>query len=223
MMDRTILIVGDSLGLPRENMAYKKTWPYRIAAFLKNHHVVMKIQRALTTEMINTGTKQDWLEFYSPQDVMLQVGIVDCAPRYIKNGGLTMKLLGVSPSFVKSNSWKLIKKYGARTAKHADVSIDTFKANLKKYIQRCEKSGAERIFLIKIAKPGSAMVKLNPGVLRQTELYNKVFDEVAAGMKNCIIIDTLAKADDSYFLEDGYHLNEYGNEQLFNSIIKHYN
>jgi hypothetical protein len=221
-MKKNILIVGDSLGLPRENISYDKTWPYKLTSSLKDCHVICKLQRALTTVMINSGVIYDWLEFYTPTDVILQVGIVDCSPRYIKNGGLFMKLIGISPSFIKSTLWKLIKKFGNRSSKNADVSIENFETNLLKYINRCEKIGVERVFLIKIAKSGSAMIKQSPEVLKQIELYNKVIDNLGQVKQICIVIPELANADDTYFLEDGYHLNEYGNEQLFKGIIKYY-
>lgn len=220
-MQDTILIVGDSLGLPRENMPYEKTWPRLVSKFTGSH-VVAKVQRALTTAMLHSGMYQDWLEFYAPKMVMLQVGIVDCAPRYIKNGGIAMKLLGVSPGPVKSAAWKIIKK-GGRQAKHADVSPPDFEANLKKYADRCIKAGVQQLLLISIARSGSAMVKSNPGILDQVERYNGIIRRVAASYPICSVIDVLAEADDSYFLEDGYHLNEYGNLQLFNALTKYIN
>ena len=221
-MSENILIVGDSLGLPREEMPYKKTWPFLMANSLQSYHFIFKIQRALTTQMLHLGMFQDWLEYYTPKDVIMQVGIVDCAPRYLKKSGLKMKLLGVSPGFIKNSAWKLIKKSG-RSAKYADVSIEEFEANLLKYISRCEKANVERIFFIKIARPGTAMIKSNPGVIKQVELYNTIYDKIAVSNKKCIVISDLAQADDNYFLEDGYHLNEYGNNILFQSILKHYN
>lgn len=218
-MQDTILIVGDSLGLPRENMPYEKTWPRLVSKFTRSH-VVAKVQRALTTATLHSGMYQDWLEFYTPNMVILQVGIVDCAPRYIKNGGLAMKLLGVAPGPVKSAAWKIIKKAG-RKAKYADVSSEKFKANLEKYIDRCVKAGVSNVLLISIARSGSAMVRSNPGVLGQLTCYNEIIRTVAEQFAICKVIDVLAYADDAYFLEDGYHLNEYGNQQLFNELSKH--
>jgi acyl-CoA thioesterase-1 len=221
-MKKSILIVGDSLGLPRENISYDKTWPYKLTSTLEEYHVICKLQRALTTIMINSGVYFDWLEFYTPSDVILQVGIVDCSPRYLKNGGFLMRLIGIAPTFIKSQVWKLIKRFRHRSSSNADVSIEDFEKNLLRYINRCEKINVERIFIVKIAKSGNAMIKQNPEVLKQIELYNKVIDELVAGKKKCIIIPELAAADDTYFLEDGYHLNEYGNEQLFKGIMKYY-
>lgn len=218
-MPDTILIVGDSLGLPRENMPYEKTWP-RLVSKSTGNHVVAKVQRALTSAMLHGGMYQDWLEFYAPKTVIMQIGIVDCAPRYLKNGGLAMKLLGVAPGPVKSAAWKMIKK-GGRQAKHADVSPDAFEANLKKYTARCLKAGVEQLLFVSIARSGSAMVKSNPGILEQVARYNEIINKVAATCSICTVIDVLAHADDSYFLEDGYHLNEYGNQQLFNALSKH--
>jgi acyl-CoA thioesterase-1 len=222
MTPKNILIVGDSLGLPRENMPYTNTWPFLLSSKLTNYHFIFKLQRALTTKTINSGLSEDWLEFYNPKNIILQVGIVDCSPRYIKNGGLTMKILAVLPPFLKAFFWKITKQFSNRKSKYADVSLQAFQANIKKYIQRCEKIGVERIFIIKIARSGSNMIKQNPKILKQIDLYNAVFERVADNKNNCILISTLEKANDDYFLEDGYHLNEYGNEQVFEELLKYY-
>ena len=37
-----------------------------------------------------------------------------------------------------------------------------------------------------------------------------------------VVVLDFENADDSCFLEDGYHLNEYGNDKLFKGIIKYY-
>ncbi len=223
-MDGTnkILIVGDSLGLPRENMPYERTWPYLLMSSITGSHFIIKLQRALTSEMINTGLLYDWLEFYTPRCVILQVGIVDCAPRYFRTKGFLIKLIGSLPPFLKTRVWKLIKKYCNRSIKRADVKIEDFEINLLKYVRRCERVQVERIFLIKIAKPGSSMIKKNPGILKQVELYNSVLTGIANIEEKCYVVDVLSEATDSFFLEDGYHLNEFGNKQLFESIKKYF-
>jgi acyl-CoA thioesterase-1 len=217
-----ILIVGDSLGLPREGMSYERTWPYLLMLSNTEHHFVLKLQRALTSEMINSGLLFDWLEFYNPRYVILQVGIVDCAPRYFRTRGFLIKLIGSLPQFLKARVWQLVKKYCKRSIKRADVKIEDFEINLRKYISRCEQVCVERIFLIKIAKPGSSMIKKTPGILKQVELYNSVFTRLAEVEEKCCVVDILSEATDSYFLEDGYHLNEFGNKQLFESLKKYF-
>ncbi len=73
MTGKNILIVGDSLGLPRENLAYNNTWPYLLLISVKDFHFIFKLQRALTSKIINSGIFKDWLEFYKPKDVIIQV------------------------------------------------------------------------------------------------------------------------------------------------------
>ena len=222
MKSRNILIVGDSLGLPRINLPYSQTWPFLLSSKLTNYHFVLKLQRALTSKIINSGVSEDWLEFYCPQYVILQLGIVDCSPRYIKNGGLLMKFLSLLPQILKSFFWILIKKSFKRSSKNADINIKDFQNNIEKYISRCEDIGVERIFIIKIAKSGSSMVKQNPNILDQIDSYNKIIEKISYEKNNYTIISSLEKANDNYFLEDGYHLNEYGNKQVFQEIVKHF-
>jgi len=217
---KNILIVGDSLGLPRQNLSYYKTWPYLMASAMPTFHFIFKMKRALTTKMFFQDTHMDWLEFYNPDDVIMQVGIVDCAPRFLKKDGFFIKILSVSPGFINNMVWKIIKKYGKRSPKFSDVSPNDFKSNLQNYLQRCDKSGVKRVFLIKIACPGSIMIKSNPTIYLQVKKYNEIIEKIAYNKSKCILVDTLEEADDSYFLEDGYHLSELGNKILFYSICK---
>jgi acyl-CoA thioesterase-1 len=220
MEDNVILIIGDSLGLPRENVPYKKTWPYLLNKVLSTSHVVIKVQRALTSKMINEGVKADWLEFYRPKIVIIQVGIVDCAPRYLKNDSFLLKIINIQPSFIKKNVWKLIKNTKIRSPKNVDVSIIEFEKNINSYLTRCKSIGVEKVCLIKIAKCGKKMQIQNPKIIDQISSYNEVLNIVKDEYDFVETVNVLADADESYFIEDGYHLNEFGNSVLFKSIIE---
>ena len=66
------------------------------------------------------------------------------------------------------------------------------------------------------------MVKKSPEILSQINLYNQIFDKLAGKYQNCILINELTNANDDYFIEDGYHLSEFGNYNLFEAIKKYY-
>jgi lysophospholipase L1-like esterase len=206
--------------MPRDNMPFDKTWPFLLTQALNSFDVISRVQRALTTNMFFGGSPKDYLEYYQPNIVVLQVGIVDCAPRYLKNGGMAMKVIGVLPGFLSGFIWKVIKKYKRRTVANADVSLDKFNTNIIKYIERAEKCGVEKIIVVKIASPGSKMIEKNPGIGNQVQVYNAVYSALSEKSKLIKLIDTLEGVGDDYFIEDGYHLSELGNKMLTTAILE---
>ena len=66
------------------------------------------------------------------------------------------------------------------------------------------------------------MVNKSPEILSQINFYNQIFDKLAIKYQNYILINELTNANDDYFIEDGYHLNEFGNNKLFEAIKKYY-
>jgi acyl-CoA thioesterase I len=206
------------LGMPRDNMPYNHTWPYLLYSMLQPAEVVSRVQRALTTQMLFGGSAKDYLEYYQPSIVLLQVGIVDCAPRYLSGKSMAVKLLAAAPGFIAGFTWKLIKKYGKRRPSRADVSLTDFEKNLENYAQRAMACGVQKLLCIKIATPGTAMALKNPGIGLQVKNYNAVIERLCTKYSFMSAVTVLDNADDTYFIEDGYHLSEKGNAILANAI-----
>ena len=148
-MKKTCLIVGDSLGLPRDEVDYFNTWPYLVQLRDKHYHFVLKFQRALTSKYLNEDQKRDWLEFYKPSIVILQLGIVDCAPRIIKKRSTLFRYISVMPAKLRSMICRYIKSNMPREARKCNVRINDFKSNIKDYLTRCGEAGVENIYIIK--------------------------------------------------------------------------
>ena len=214
-MDKIVLCVGDSLGMPRQGVPFCKTWYYRIISHKTNYCFVNDFRRALTT---NELSSEDFLENYSPQVIILQVGIVDCAPRYYKNNSLLIKLINVGPDFIRDKFWRLTKRFKTRVPDNADVLVDQFKTNLEGYIQRCEKELVEKLIIIKIPRPSKPMLNKNPMILRSIEIYNEIIQTLAFEGK-LFVIDPLGDGADDNYIEDGYHLSELGSQKVFNSLL----
>ena len=80
-----ILCIGDSLTLPRNGVNYEDTWFYLIKQNFLNFEFISSFKRAITSNILN---EHDSLELYSPDYAIIQLGIVDCAPRLIKEASL---------------------------------------------------------------------------------------------------------------------------------------
>jgi acyl-CoA thioesterase-1 len=202
MDNKIVLCVGDSLGMPRENVAYKSSWFYLLSIAKNNYHFVHNFRRAFTTDMFSS---KDFLENYNPNIVIMQVGIVDCAPRLFKSNSIFIKLVNRTPNFVNQLFWKVIKKYKKRSAENADVSLENFKLNLENFVERAIKINIEKIIIIKIQKPSSQMVNKNLLILDSIKKYNSVFDELNNKYNFITVINPLDFANENSFvlLPDG--------------------
>lgn len=220
---KSILIIGDSLGLPRKDLSYKCTWPYLLSSKLKDFDFIIKLQRALTTRHLFEAPKQDWLEFYMPNTVIMQIGIVDCAPRYVKKYGLINKVLATIPSVLSQIIWKLIKRFRKRSVRYADVSLEDYHQNLVRFLGRCETINTEKVILIKIASPGPSFIKKNPNVPLQIRKYNEILDLLSKENDRVVLVDCLTEINQEFLCDDGYHLNEKGNSLLYNSLLSLFN
>jgi hypothetical protein len=95
-----ILLIKDSMAMPRSEVLYEDTWPYLLACDYPNLHIIDKSCRASTTNRLveEEGIKGiskggDLLEFYMPDIVITQIGITDCTPRYFDRNKLFTKIL----------------------------------------------------------------------------------------------------------------------------------
>ena len=104
-----VLILTDSLGLPRtspENLAYEDTWCYS----LKDKYDVLQI--SIGGGVIGEIYKQcQYYKGFKPDIVIIQMGIVDCAPRIL---GKTENLLLNSNPVTRKILSKILPRYGKK-------------------------------------------------------------------------------------------------------------
>ena len=80
MNKKRVLVISDSLGLPRENpdgiIYYENSWPYLLKEKFDVIH--LGIGGASIDQLVSQA---GYYRFANPDFVILQSGIVDCAPR----------------------------------------------------------------------------------------------------------------------------------------------
>jgi acyl-CoA thioesterase-1 len=217
MKKKIVLCVGDSLGLPRLELSFIKTWYFLLASKYTNFIFVNNFHRALTTkELFN----KDFLENYNPNIVVLQVGIVDCAPRYFKQGSIFPKIINKMPEKIKFFFWIYLKKIKKRKNKLSDVLPNEFKLNLINYFDRCLKNGVEKLVIILIQKPGILMIKKNPTIIQNIDLYNSIVLDIIKEYDFIQIINPLSDAEELNYISDGYHLSNIGAIKVYEDLIK---
>lgn len=215
---KTVLCNGDSLGMPRDNVKFESTWFYKLSNKLSKDHFyfVNNFKRANTT---NSLYSRDSLENYSPKIVIVQLGIVDCAPRLYNSNSMLIKIVNRLPFILKNIFWKFSKLVKQRSIKNADVNIYCFEENLNNFLTRCQNIDVEKCILIKIGIPGSMMIKKNPEIIRAINLYNDVYDKVENIFHFVKVVNPLVDGHDDLYVDDGYHLNEKGFTRVHESLI----
>ncbi|MGN6177663.1 MAG: SGNH/GDSL hydrolase family protein [Mucilaginibacter sp.] len=221
-----ILCIADSLALPGHDNTYEDTWFYKLQVSFREHSFISFFKRSITTEILVTEgggdasqpiTGADCLEFYMPDLVILQLGIVDCAPRLMRRKGLLYKIIQKSPAGIQNAFYKGLKKVRKRSSTNADVPPNEFLSNLDNYLSRCVNINVKKVIIIKICTPDDSFVQKSPDILDAVKLYNSIIDKLDEKYSIVTVVDPLA-SNTKHIFEDGYHPNPEGNDLVFNAL-----
>lgn len=212
-----ILCISDSFGLPRPGTEYSATWIARLKAMRPDTDFVGLFRRKANTDQLSELDYGEYLTFYRPEQVILQLGICDCAPRYVRTTTLLYRVLNHLPAI----AWKTVKLMLGRKPTRTDVAIDRYEANLEAYASRCRTNGVKRLIIVKIGIPSEPMVSANPGVVASAEAYNARIDAVARRHPEIVCtVAPLAIASPQNYLADGYHPSPEGHRLIADAIAE---
>lgn len=213
-----ILCIGDSLGLPREGVIYEDTWFYKLQKYFSQYEFIEHFERRLhiTKALENFNS---YYIFYPSDIIILQIGICDCAPRYIIEEKLSIRIIQII--FYKLGLlklfWKIVKLRG-RNPQRVDTPVHIFSENLNKLILNFIDKGAKLIILVKIGHVAESVQKRNLHINENVNKYNTEIEHIKEKYpQNVVIINPLEKVDENYFV-DGYHCNAQGMDLVYNSI-----
>lgn len=209
-----ILVIGDSLPLPTDELSYEDTWIYRISHSNLDIDVVDKCVRARSVESLMhggpKGEAKNLFEWYHPDIVILHLGVSDCAPRLLPRKSKFTKILNNTP-FAKY-VYSFLRKHHGRRIEYADLSPEEFVENIEGYVKKVM---PVHVGIVKISKVcGSALMK-SPRFNDAIEIYNKLLDEIAANNSNAMIIEGLDGSDTSMYQSDGIHLTAKGQTIIY--------
>ncbi|MBC6110551.1 SGNH/GDSL hydrolase family protein [Pedobacter fastidiosus] len=220
-----ILCIGDSLSLPGHGNQSKDIWFSKLQEEYKEWLFFSLFKRSITTNiLVEEGGGDDTfpggadcLEFFMPQAIVIQLGIVDCAPRLFGFKSLLPKILNLFPAKPRHLSFKMIKKLKKRKAKNAYVSPEKFEFNLTNYLNRCAACEVKKVIFIKICTPDESFIKKNQDILTAVKLYNNILDKMVQNYSFFETINPLSNNLEGIY-EDGYHPNPLGNERVFEEL-----
>lgn len=203
MIDK-ILILSDSLALARdfpEKTKYGETWP----ELLKNHYPVIhqvSIGGATSTDLLK---QVQYHKSFTPDLVIVQCGIVDCAPRFASK--LEIDILNKLPIFGKK-ILKIINNPKVRNfRKITYVNPIQFRRNLTSIA----KSFDCDTYFLTILPADETYSKLLPGIKENIDNYNQL-------IKQHQFIN-LENIPNSGIMTDHHHLNEIGHQYIFQNIF----
>lgn len=231
-----IVVIGDSLCLPRitenEVVSWEHTWPFLLEKQLK-------LQEPNNVELINCGKRKrtvdslvsfDFTEhivFKEPDLLIIQIGIVDGAPRIISKKERRLFNNRFFPRLVRNRiikNRKKKKKIILRRNSLAKVYTKpkSFKTYLEEFKNKLDRHNylLKNVIFIPIVANFDHMESVSPGYKHNIDIYNKILSNFSK-RTNALILEELqlelCKAD--LFCKDGYHLNKDGHQFLTQSLI----
>lgn len=206
-MDKRILILSDSLALPRskpEHCAHSYTWPELLKQCGYAVHQV-SIGGAISSDLL---FQVSYHKEFKPDIVIVQVGIVDCAPRFMTKFELSIaRKIGVlGRILIKLLNNKIVKSI--RRINY--VKPKEFFNNIQKIQQSFD---AIPVYFIGILNAKEGYERILPGVSSRIVQYNKLLSQ----QKFYISVEDF---DDNGIMTDYHHLNEHGHVQIKDRILK---
>lgn len=232
-------IISDSVGMPRvtesETILYESSWPnllnYELLNSLNGRQIVTAYfgQRSRSIKSIKSAI-QEAISFVQPEYCIVQVGIVDCAPRIFSE--LESKIINMR--FVPKKMRDIIIKLRNRRRKYITASNplrkvytqpDPFAQLLHDFIIESKRAWpGVKIILVPIFGNYNVLELKSPGFRSNIQMYNDILLNEADN-KTIIFLSNLVEAIGiNCFCEDGYHLSSVGHatmaSNLKNWIIK---
>lgn len=205
-----VLAITDSLGLPRakpEFVAVEKTWINRLSNV---HEVVYFSYGGGTIDQL--FSQVEYLKLYNPDLVIVQAGIVDCAPRALTK---TENILINNFRLTKYIFSKLVTEkellFLRRSRKKTYTSLPRFEY----YMNQLFRIFGEKLFWIGILPALPGYEKKVPGVLGNINNYNTLIERKLGNR----FIST-SHFTDLDIMTDFIHLTEKGNDRLANLILE---
>ena len=208
-MKKKVLVLTDSLGLPRdtpEYCSYENTWPQLLKEKFDIHQV------SIGGGTIDQITGQlDYHKLFNPDIIILQSGIVDCAPRALTKFEnelfnkffVTRKILNILlPKYSNLLRLKRNKKY---------TDLFWYSKNIEKVISTFK---TKKVYALSILEADDTYHSKVPGIRRSIGSYNSVLKEKL--MNNYI---DLSGIDRKGVMSDSMHLNEEGHRYIYSILI----
>ena len=211
-----IIIVTDSLGIPREDTPIDSTWVSKVLLQYSDNEIYTLMLPALSIELIHRY-KVNIMELYDPDIVIFQFGIVDA----------TRRALPIAVSFLLSRMKIIGNMLRPLLSKHHyylsslfnihKTPLELFEHKLNDIVGY-KKKKTEVIF-IGIMPAGKILKRRVFNIELDIAEYNKALFAHSSNNNIHVIKHSRDLPTEKYIAEDdGHHLTSDGHEYIYNSI-----
>ncbi len=216
-----IVILSDSLSLPRVDkdatVLLEESYPYLLQKKIGSQmNVINRGIRFTTTNSLNDFQYLfDNLLIYSPKTIIIQIGIVDCAPRLFSP--LFRAILGkISNEKIKNifiYPFKKNRRFFTRFFPMKLVKKDQFKSNLENFLLRISEFKID-VKIVNIPDTNSKNNFKSFNFNRSINDYNKAISDLLINYNFDLIDINKFSKKDNILLDDGIHYNMKGSVLL---------
>ncbi len=221
MKRKKIIIITDSVSMPRPGIPYEDTWVYMIKKEFPEHDFIDRTGRGSTsTRLVTEGYGgADLLETYMPDIVVLQIGMAECAPRLFDKKGLEFRIVSsLLPVGMRRRYIALVKKHRDRDPRVTDVTPEQFRKNITSYFERARYIPA-RVIVIPILPPTREFLSKSPRALENVDRYNQIFHDTARIFPHVEIVDPFRNGIDINDISvDEFHVGARGSKIIFKAL-----
>jgi lysophospholipase L1-like esterase len=212
-----VLFITDSLGLPRPDgeVVASDSWPQIVGRNLSNKfEFYYQLHGGLHTKQMMLIREQGYLGGYDPDIVFLQIGVVDCSSRVLKEK--EKQIISMIP-IVRTIIRKFVKRFHKKLSIMRNITYVN-RENFKKNLIRLQKSFPDKkIYALPIAPATKGFVEMMPRVEKNISDYNMIIEEVfGSTFQGSLYSD---EEIESVLLSDHYHLNNKGHQMVASKVI----
>jgi len=212
MIRKKALIITDSLGLPRlnpENLSGKDCWTHRITHEKSDYDVYLFSRGGLSSKELVKNINI-YFKSYEPEIIIIQLGIVDCAPRALRFS--ERKIISSIP-ILRTLIKKTISLFRKEIVKFRKITYVTEKEFLRNLLTFKEEFSDSKIYVVPIAPATPEYEEYSPGVTENINRFNAILDK---------IFITIDPYDSVYtfdiLMSDYHHLNRKGQDLVFQKV-----
>lgn len=222
MKNKRIVIIGDSLSMPRpdEGVEYRDTYPYKLLE--KGYETICRSRRANDTKI--QSQEQNILDdiiFLNPRILIIHLGIVDCAPRLFTR--TESRIISLFPKNIKNliiDFFSNRRMFFTKLRNISYVDSKSYIFNIEQIINRVNEN-VHKIIIIKINKTNDINNLKSFNFDKKIEEYNILLDSLYNKLKNKISIEIIDPNNcPDGLLIDGIHINKKMHEFLYKEIEK---
>ncbi|HEY5754765.1 MAG TPA: SGNH/GDSL hydrolase family protein [Steroidobacter sp.] len=208
-----VVIISDSLGLPRqlpEFVRLEATWPQLVRDELPDACVYqLSLGGATTDDLVG---QLSYLLGQQPSLVIVQAGIVDCAPRAFRQSELLLLQSTRLGRLVLNRLERSAFVYLRRIRGVSYVSESRFGQNIERVLGQFD---CPVIWISIVGR--SDYDSFVPNVSMRIRSYNALLERRLGAH----FLDLSTHIADQHMMADGHHLNEAGHRALMDKLARH--